>query len=107
MPITPVPTSDYRTAPLATKRLPPGLAFIVGNGAAERFSFYGMRAILVVFMTNYLLNDDGSSKLAGADYFLFFTALMLVTAIAFAFVVRFYSGRPHLHQAGNTGSHVP
>jgi len=54
---------DYRTAPLAIKTLPPGIGFIIGNEAAERFSYYGMRAILVVFMTQYLLQADGSTAL--------------------------------------------
>jgi POT family proton-dependent oligopeptide transporter len=39
--------------------LPPGIAYIVGNEAAERFSYYGMRAILVVFMTQYLADATG------------------------------------------------
>ncbi|OYP38305.1 MFS transporter [Rhodopirellula sp. MGV] len=39
--------------------MPPGIPFIVGNEAAERFSFYGMRAILMVFMTQYLLGSNG------------------------------------------------
>jgi len=58
---------DYRTTPVATDQLPPGVAFIIGNEAAERFSYYGMRAILVVFMTNYLLNADGAMALMGED----------------------------------------
>ncbi len=38
-------------APLVEKsnRYPPGIPYIVGNEAAERFSFYGMRAILQVY----------------------------------------------------------
>ena len=51
--------SAYLTAPLSTSRLPAGIPYIIGNEAAERFSFYGMRAILVVFMTQYLINADG------------------------------------------------
>ncbi|MEM6329979.1 MAG: MFS transporter, partial [Planctomycetota bacterium] len=39
--------------------MPGGIPFIVGNEAAERFSFYGMKAILAVFMTKYLLNASG------------------------------------------------
>ncbi len=93
-----MPTSKYRSAPLATTALPPGIAFIIGNEAAERFSYYGMRAILMVFMTSYLLHPDGSSKLAGADYFFFFTALMLVTAVIFTIAARFYNGKRHLHR---------
>jgi len=43
--------TEYRTAPLPGSRLPAGIPFIIGNEAAERFSFYGMRAILVVRST--------------------------------------------------------
>ncbi len=57
----------YRTAPLATPNLPPGIPFIIGNEAAERFSYYGMRAILVVFMTQALMRADGSPDVMTAD----------------------------------------
>lgn len=40
--------------------MPPGIPYIIGNEAAERFSFYGMKAILVIFMTKYLLDGDGN-----------------------------------------------
>ena len=49
----------YRTQPTATTGMPPGIPYIVGNEAAERFSFYGMKTILVVFMTKYLLSASG------------------------------------------------
>jgi len=58
---------NYRIAPLATKALPPGIGYIIGNEAAERFSYYGMRAILIVFMTQYLLSADGASALMNED----------------------------------------
>lgn len=45
------------------KGMPPGIPFIVGNEAAERFSFYGMKTILVVFMTQYLLLSTGRPDL--------------------------------------------
>ncbi|HBJ33696.1 MAG TPA: MFS transporter [Planctomycetaceae bacterium] len=51
--------AGHRTAPLSTSGFPPGIPYIVGNEAAERFSFYGMKAILTVFMTQYLLGRDG------------------------------------------------
>ena len=34
--------------------MPTGIPHIIGNEAAERFSFYGMRGILVIFMSQYL-----------------------------------------------------
>ncbi|MEM7144087.1 MAG: POT family MFS transporter [Verrucomicrobiota bacterium] len=47
-------SSPYRTAPVPSKVMPPGIPYIVGNEAAERFSFYGMRTILTIFMVQYL-----------------------------------------------------
>lgn len=41
-----------------TKGMPTGIPFIIGNEAAERFSYYGMKTILAVFMTNYLMMTD-------------------------------------------------
>jgi POT family proton-dependent oligopeptide transporter len=55
----------YRAAPLAIPDTPPGLGHIVANEAAERFSFYGMRAILVVFMTQFLVSAAGRPDLMG------------------------------------------
>jgi POT family proton-dependent oligopeptide transporter len=54
-----MPKSAYLTAPLATSGMPPGIPNIIWNEAAERFSFYGMRAILTVFMTKFLLDWSG------------------------------------------------
>ena len=51
--------SGYLTAPLKTDRMPPGVPYIVGNEAAERFSYYGMNSILVVFMTTQLRDAHG------------------------------------------------
>jgi proton-dependent oligopeptide transporter, POT family len=56
--------SKYRTAPDKTlTKMPPGIPYIIGNEAAERFSFYGMRSILAVFMTSYLMNGKGQLAL--------------------------------------------
>lgn len=40
-------------------RMPSGIPYIVGNEAAERFSFYGMKAILFVYLTRYLAGYSG------------------------------------------------
>lgn len=53
----------YLTAPVKTDKMPPGIPYIVGNEAAERFTFYGLRAILVVFMTQFLLGPNGQKQL--------------------------------------------
>ena len=49
----------YATAPIPSKRMPPGIPYIVTNEAAERFSFYGMKCILVIFMTQHLMGREG------------------------------------------------
>ena len=40
-----------------SNKYPKGIPYIIGNELAERFSYYGMRAILVVFMTKYLMSS--------------------------------------------------
>ncbi len=50
----------YLTAPQKLTTMPPGIPYIVGNEAAERFNFYGMRAVLFVFMTKYLVDSTGT-----------------------------------------------
>ena len=45
-----------------TTKHPQGLPYIIGNEAAERFSYYGMKAILVVFMTTYLMDRSGGLR---------------------------------------------
>jgi POT family proton-dependent oligopeptide transporter len=52
--------ATYRTSPdRSFSGMPPGIPYIIGNEAAERFSFYGMRSILTVFMTTYLMSAGG------------------------------------------------
>ena len=55
--------SKYHTAPLPYRGMPGGIPFIIGNEASERFSFYGMRAVLVVFMTQHLMDRAGAPDL--------------------------------------------
>ncbi len=41
--------------------MPKGIPYIISNEAAERFSFYGMKCILVIFMTKYLIDSNGDA----------------------------------------------
>ncbi|HEY2714340.1 MAG TPA: POT family MFS transporter [Chthoniobacterales bacterium] len=52
--------SKYLTSPPNISTLPPGVPYIIGNEAAERFNFYGMKSILTVFMAHYILNQSGA-----------------------------------------------
>jgi POT family proton-dependent oligopeptide transporter len=53
----------YLTSPPKITTMPPGVPYIVGNEAAERFSYYGMNSILTIFMTKYLLDKTGHLSL--------------------------------------------
>jgi len=60
--------------------MPRGVPYIIGNEFAERFSFYGMKGILVVFMTQYLMRSNGeldlmSNESATAWYHIFTSAV--------------------------------
>ena len=54
-----MPKQEFRTKPLLISGMPPGMWHLVANEGAERFSYYGMRAILVVYMTGMILNTQG------------------------------------------------
>lgn len=49
----------------AKSRFPRSVFFIVGTEAGERFSFYGMRSILTLYIVHELLKDLSSSGEAG------------------------------------------
>lgn len=49
--------------PTVSNKMPKGIPYIIGNELAERFSFYGMKTILVVFMTQYIMNHSGQKDL--------------------------------------------
>ena len=50
----------YLTSPPKITTMPPGVPYIIGNEAAERFSYYGMNGILTIFMSKYLLDKMGN-----------------------------------------------
>ena len=59
-------SEKYRTSPQLISTMPPGIPYIIGNEAAERFSYYGMSGILFAFLTEHLRNAAGVSG-AGAE----------------------------------------
>src|SRR5689334_17262654 len=66
-----------------SNQMPRGIPYIVGNEAAERFSYYGMRSILVIFMTKYLLERTAhlsvmSDEEAKASYHFFTSSVYLL-----------------------------
>lgn len=47
------------------KNFPKGIPYIIGNEAAERYSFYGMKAILFIFLTVFIRNEVGELDTLG------------------------------------------
>ena len=82
--------NKYRTSPVASSAIPPGIPNIIANEAAERFSYYGMRAILVVFMTQHLMNSAGQLDVMSEDeakgYFHLFVSAVYLTPLLGALI---------------------
>jgi POT family proton-dependent oligopeptide transporter len=70
-------------------KYPPQIKYIVGNEAAERFSFYGMKSILLVFMTQQLLMAKGDA----VSYYHSFTAACYLLPILGAYVSDRFLGK--------------
>ena len=89
--------SQYRTAPVKSPGLPKGIPYIIGNEAAERYSFYGMKAILVIFMTKYLMDSDGArapmSESEATTWFHLFNSAVYFTPLLGAIVADAFFGK--------------
>ncbi|KAB2646913.1 MAG: POT family MFS transporter [Verrucomicrobia bacterium] len=62
----------------ANNRWPPQIKYIIGNEAAERFSYYGMVSILMVYITDVLekSKDDSAFIIHGFKFFNYFMPLI-------------------------------
>ncbi|MCI0654278.1 MAG: POT family MFS transporter [Methylococcaceae bacterium] len=89
--------TKYRTAPLSSPEMPKGIPNIIANEAAERFSYYGMRAILVVFMTQYLTDSSGRPAVMSEDeakgYFHLFVSAVYITPLFGALLADAFWGK--------------
>lgn len=76
-------SNKFLAAPVPSTKMPKGIPYIVSNEAAERFSFYGMKCILLIFMTQYLfvlpgsVGEPMSDAVATERYHLFTMAVYL------------------------------
>jgi POT family proton-dependent oligopeptide transporter len=61
------------TAPDPSARIPRQISYIIGNEGCERFSFYGMRNILTVFLVSSLLTHLPEADRPGAAKDIFHT----------------------------------
>jgi POT family proton-dependent oligopeptide transporter len=87
----------HLTAPVATTGMPKGIPYIVTNEAAERFSFYGMKGILIIFMTKYMLDSQGADDFMGEaeakGYYHLFTSAVYFTPILGAILADAFLGK--------------
>jgi proton-dependent oligopeptide transporter, POT family len=75
----------------AADRYPPQIRFIVGNEGCERFSFYGMRSILTIYMAQYLLLAEHEAE---ANYHYFVMACYLTPLVGGWLADRFFGRYP-------------
>jgi len=87
--------SKYRTSPLPTSQMPPGIPYIIANEAAERFSFYGMKAALAIFLANYLgvLGGNNLSEASATAYVSWFNTAVYLTPLLGAIIADAFFGK--------------
>ena len=88
--------NKYLHTPLKIKKLPKGIPYIISNEAAERFSFYGMKGILVIYMTQYLFLTTGEANISEQNakgYFHLFTSAVYFFPIFGALISDIFFGK--------------
>ena len=85
------------TAPVPSTDIPKGIPYIVTNETAERFSFYGMKGILIIFMTKYMLDAEGAEDFLGDDeakgFYHLFTSAVYFTPFFGAIIADAFFGK--------------
>lgn len=89
---------SYRTSPADLQGMPSGIPHIIGNEAAERFSFYGMKGILAIFMANYLhlMDDSGTASISETQataYYHYFNVAVYATPLLGALLADIFLGK--------------
>ncbi len=90
--------AKFRIRPQDMATMPPGIPFIIGNEAAERFSYYGMRAILTIFIAKYLwlMGDEPAEQMSEAkasETFHFFAVATYTLPILGALLADVFFGK--------------
>ncbi len=75
--------------------MPKGIPYIISNEAAERFSFYGMKAALAIFLARYLgvLGGEDMSETKATSYVAFFTGAVYFTPLLGALIADTFFGK--------------
>ena len=75
--------------------MPTGIPYIIANEAAERFSFYGMKAALAIFLANYLgiLGGANLSESQATSYVSYFNGAVYLTPLFGALIADTFFGK--------------
>jgi len=84
-----------QTTPSDTTGLPNGIPYIIANEAAERFSFYGMKAALAIFLANYLgvMGGESLSESQATSWVSYFTGAVYLTPLFGALIADSFAGK--------------
>jgi POT family proton-dependent oligopeptide transporter len=89
--------NKYLTAPVQSKKMPAGVPYILTTEASERFAFYGMSSILVVFMTRHLMGANGALDVMADEpakaWFHYFTAAVYFMPLIGAIISDVWLGK--------------
>lgn len=89
--------NKYLTAPVPSKKMPAGIPSILTTEATERFAFYGMSSILVVFMTKHLVGANGALDVMADEpakaWFHYFTAAVYFMPLIGAIISDLWLGK--------------
>jgi len=88
----------YKDTASDTDQMPKGIPYIIANEAAERFSFYGMKTILAVFIANYLhlMGDTATTAISDTQATVYvhnFNFWVYLTPILGALLADFFFGK--------------
>lgn len=88
-------SSEYRSTPTESTGMPGGIPYIISNEAAERFSFYGMKAALAIFLANYLgvLGGSDLNQSQATSYVSYFTGAVYFTPLLGALIADTFFGK--------------
>ncbi len=89
--------SKYLTSPIPSKKMPAGIPCILTTEASERFAFYGMSSILIVFMTKNLMGPNGALSVmtdeSAKAWFHWFTSAAYFMPLIGAVISDFWLGK--------------
>ena len=94
---------SYLNSPRKSKKMPLGIPYIIGNELAERFSFYGMRALLVLYIIkDYMASVENNEEIAYGIYAAY-GALVYATPLLGGFIADRFIGYTAYRVTQETG----